>query len=65
MISSFGKIDASFVVPDVYILGLIWFCHFVLFHTSVYENMFHCGCFESGVLYDFNIGSVHLVQVFL
>ena len=43
VISSFGKIDASFVVPHVYILGLIWFCHFVLFHTSVYENMFHWG----------------------
>ena len=30
-----------------------------MFHISVYENIFQ------GFLYDFNIGSVHIVQVFL
>ena len=65
MISSFGKIVASFVVPHVYILGVIWFCHFVLFYTSVCENMFYWVCFASGGSYDFNIGSLHIVQVFL
>ena len=66
MISSFEKIVASFVVPHVYILGVIWFCHFVLFHTSLCKNMVSLGlhCIR-GVSYDFNIGSVHIVQVFL